>query len=314
MSETSKPRDPRSPASAPAGRPQGAVVYQLKRPLAELPDNLRLRNHEWGALFAVTGEHSCAQIAGLLGLAAEERDRVFARLAAFGLIEERPLTYGEYLRALATWRDDEPRPLAAFLRGGQAMPGAPVARPAPTAASPAVRGPAIPAFPGVVSGGPAPVAATPARPRPPEVTTADSDLNITRAFPTYDRRQLVAPDPPKPPVVPAVQTAAEAAAEPAFLPLEAPPAPVAPGRGPLSLRALMQHILAKAGDPQSGQLDIYRVFIRINTRLLQKNGITTLRFQDDRLIEDPELQSAIAASVEKALGFPCPPEVFIRPT
>ncbi len=69
----------------------------------------------------------------------------------------------------------------------------------------------------------------------------------------------------------------------------------------------MQHILARAGDQQAGQLDIYRVFIRINTKLLQRSGITTLRFQDDRLIEDPELQQAIAASVEKALGFPARP-------
>lgn len=309
MSDPQKPRDPR--AGAPAARPQGAVVYQLKRPLAELPDNLRLRNHEWGALFAVTGEHSCAQIAGLLGLAPEERDRVFGRLAAFGLIEERPLTYGEYLRALATWRDDEPRPLAAFLRGGQAMPearaaanpgrpAAPSAVPVPPPAAPG--GPALPQVPGVVAPGLLPAAATPARPRPPEVTTADSDPGITRALPTYDRRQI---------------QASAAAPPPAFLPLEPlpPPPPVAAaGRSQLSLKALMQHILAKAGDQQAGQLDIYRVFIRINTKLLQRNGISTLRFQDDRLIEDPELQSAIAASVEKALGFTCPPEVFVQPT
>lgn len=301
MSDPQKPRDPR--AGAPAARPQGAVVYQLKRPLAELPDNLRLRNHEWGALFAVTGEHSCAQIAGLLGLAPEERDRVFGRLAAFGLIEERPLTYGEYLRALATWRDDEPRPLAAFLRGGQAMPetrAAAVPPPAPAAAPP--RAPVVPQVPGVVAPGLLPVAATPARPRAPEVTTADSDPGITRALPTYDRRQIQAP---------------AAAPPPAFLPLEPlpPPPPVAAaGRSQLSLKALMQHILAKAGDQQAGQLDIYRVFIRINTKLLQRNGISTLRFQDDRLIEDPELQHAIAASVEKALGFTCPPEVFVQPT
>lgn len=228
-------------------RPQGAQVYQLKRPLAELPENLRLRNQEWGVLFAVTGEHSCAQIATVLGLAPEERDRVFTRLAAFGLIEERPLSYGEYLRALASWRDDEPKPLAAFLRGGVAM--APPSRVAP----------------------------------------------------------------------PARQSA------PSFLPLELPAAPAPSGRSAapaerrpeaapqkaLSLKALMQFILGRAGDPQSGQLDVYRVFIRVSSKLLQKNGITTLRFQEDRLIEDPELQHALLASCEKALGVPCPPEVFV---
>ncbi len=42
----------RGAASAPAAaRPRGAVVYQLKRPLAELPDNLRLRNPRMGRAF-----------------------------------------------------------------------------------------------------------------------------------------------------------------------------------------------------------------------------------------------------------------------
>jgi hypothetical protein len=265
-------------------RPQGAQVYQLKRPLAELPENLRLRNQEWGVLFAVTGEHSCAQIATLLRMTPEERDRVFGRLAAIGLIEERPLSYGEYLRALASWRDDEPKPLAAFLRGGAAMAPAGGAAPIP------------------------PVGKRPAPPPPPPVVTADSDLNITRALPTFDRRQVVAAgEPPIPAFLPLEPIAPAAAAAPR--PEAAPPD--AARKKTLSLKALMQLILGRAGDPQSGQLDVYRVFIRVNTKLLQKNGITTLRFQEDRLIEDPELQHALVASFEKALGVPCPPEVFV---
>lgn len=266
--------------SGPAqGRPQsGTAVYQLKRALVELPDGLRLRNQEWGVLFAITGEHSCAQIGRLLGLAPEERDRIFSRLLAFGLLEERPLSYGEYLRALASSPGEEEKSLAAFLRGGQAMPG-------------------------VVAAGPVPPVAS-GRPRPPAppVVTADSDINITRALPTYNRQQLL-------------ETAAQEALSPPFLPLENPvapaPRPPASGRGALSIKALMQHILGKASDVQSGQLDIYRVFIRINTRLLQRNGITTLRFQEDRLIEDPELQQAITSNVQKVLGYACPPEVFV---
>lgn len=290
------------PAPAAAPRQHGAIVYQLRRSLAELPEGLKLRNHEWGVLFAVTGEHSCAQIAGLLGLAPEDRDRVFGRLLAFGLIEERPLSYGEYLRAVASWRDEEPKSLAAFLRGGQAMPdgrAAPrQAAPAPPPAGPAA--PRIPAAPGVVAAALPPVARGPLA-GPPPVETADSDANITRAVPGYGRQQVVRGIDPRPPETP-------------FLPLEPLAAPARDGAAPrraLSLKALMQVILAKASDLQAGQLDIYRVFIRIDTKLMQKSGITTLRFEDDRLVEDPELQKAIVASVEKSLGFPCPPEVFV---
>ena len=284
----------------PPARSLGPIVYQLKRSLSELSESLRLRNHEWGVLFAITGEHSCAQIGQLLSLDNEERDRVFTRLAAGGLIEERPLNYGEYLRAVASFRDEEPKPLAAFLRGGQAMPraAAAAAAGAPPAAPPSPRSPA---GPGVVSPALPPVVRRPAPIRPPDVLTADSDLNVTRALPTITRQQLI-------------ETTVGEALAPTFLPLEpvtALPAPPATARGSLSLKALMQLILGKAADRESGQLDIYRVFIRVNTKLLQRNGITTLRFQDDRLIDDPELQSAITTSFEKALGFPCPPEVFV---
>ncbi len=278
---------------------QAAIVYQLKRSLAELPDSLRLRNHEWGALFAVTGQHSCAQIGTLLGLEAEERDRTFERLHSFGLIEERPLSYGEYLRAVASGRDEEAKSLGAFLRGGQAMPRARSAMAPADSAGLSGGIPRLPSSPGVVSPPVPAISRTAPPPSPPPVLTADSDLNITRALPTYDRQKLI-------------EATVEAALSPAFLPLETPAVgSAALGRNALSLKALMQFILGKASDVQTGQLDIYRVFIRINTKLLQRNGITTLRFEEDRLIEDPELQSAIATSVEKALGMTCPPEVFV---
>jgi hypothetical protein len=51
--------------------------------------------------------------------------------------------------------------------------------------------------------------------------------------------------------------------------------------------------------------------IRVDTRLLIRNGITTLRFQDDRLISDPELQQAITSNVEKILGLECPQTVYV---
>jgi hypothetical protein len=51
----------------------------------------------------------------------------------------------------------------------------------------------------------------------------------------------------------------------------------------LSLRALMDLIENHAGNREAGQLDVYRVFVRVDTSLLKRNGIETLKFTDDRL-------------------------------
>jgi hypothetical protein len=80
----------------------------------------------------------------------------------------------------------------------------------------------------------------------------------------------------------------------------------------LSLRALMNLIERQAGSREAGQLDIYRVFVRIDTPLLKRNGIETLRFAEDRLISDPELEQALVRSVKKTLGLDCPENVWVE--
>lgn len=79
----------------------------------------------------------------------------------------------------------------------------------------------------------------------------------------------------------------------------------------LSLRALMNVIEKQAGTREAGQLDVYRVFVRVDTSLLRRNGIETLRFTEDRLVADPELQQAIVRSVKKTLGLDCPQSVWV---
>src|SRR5262249_6614877 len=74
----------------------------------------------------------------------------------------------------------------------------------------------------------------------------------------------------------------------------------------LSLRALMTVIERHSGGREAGQLDIYRVFVRVDTALLKRNGIETLKFTEDRLVSDPELEQAIVRSVKKTLGLDCP--------
>jgi hypothetical protein len=80
----------------------------------------------------------------------------------------------------------------------------------------------------------------------------------------------------------------------------------------LSLRALMNLIEANSGGREAGQLDIYRVFVRIDTSLLKKNGIETLRFAEDRFVSDPELEQAIVRSVKKTLGLDCPDTLWVE--
>lgn len=222
-----------------------AAVYELAVAVDRLPADLRLRSLEWGVLFAVTGRHTVTQIGSHLGLAPEERDAAFARLLESGLLAERPLSAGEYLRAAATV-DGEPRTLAGFLRAGLAGP--------------------------VVE----PILEPPAAPMDDPAPATGFDLGGFEPLP-----------------LPEEETA-----------MQIPPA--------LSLRAVMRFVAEQSGDADAGQLDIYRAFVRVNPQLLRRNGITTLRFEEDRLLTDPDLQKALLASVEHVVGRSCPPEVFVR--
>lgn len=222
----------------------GAVIYHLVPEMSEIPDDLRLRNIEWGVLLAITGQHSATQIGDAFDLDEAERRRVFARLLETGLIEEQPVTWSEYLRANAITPsldgEDRRQDLRTFLRAGVTLPA-----PAAAAASP-----------------------DPSR-----------QHALTRPVPTP------------------------------FTPLATPRSEARTRR--LSLKVLMRHILDRAPDANSGQLDVYRVFIRVDTQLLKRSGIDTLRFEDDRVVEDPELQQAIARSLERTLGMALPADTYI---
>ncbi len=98
---------------------------------------------------------------------------------------------------------------------------------------------------------------------------------------------------------------------PAFSPLQKPsiPAP-APTVRAMSLQSVIQFIFSQSSDTTAGHLATYKVFMGINTQLLKRNGITSLRFQDDRFITDTELQDAIAENIKKVLKVTCPEELF----
>lgn len=112
---------------------------------------------------------------------------------------------------------------------------------------------------------------------------------------------------PAPAPVPAAGSRAKNV--PAFSPLQKPSTTSLP----MSLQAVIQFILNHHSDPTAGQLATYQVFMGINTALLKRNGITSLRFQDDRIITDPELQAAILESIQKVLKISCTAEM-VAPT
>lgn len=127
-----------------------------------------------------------------------------------------------------------------------------------------------------------------------EAEAVRDDVNVTRAVPTVRGG--------------AAAVGFQPLSDPSPVPTLAAPEPV---RKHLSMKAVMKFILDRAPDSNTGQLDVFRVLIRVDTRLLIRNGITTLRFQDDRLISDPELQQAITSNVEKILGLECPQTVYV---
>ncbi len=212
-----------------------AAIFELAVPVEQVPADLRLYSLDWGVLFAVTGRHTVAQIGAGLGLAPAERDAAFSRLLVLGLLSERLLSAGEYLRAASTV-GGEPRTLMGFLTAGLAAP--------------------------------------PEQPAEPD----------SEGF------------------------------EPLTLPEPETVMPIRPSRpaSPLSLRAVMRFVVAQARDADAGQLDVYRTFVRLDPQLLKRNGITTLRFEEDRLLTDPDLQRALLQSVEHVVGRSCPPEVFVH--
>ena len=296
------------------------TVFELARPLTDLSPDLRLRSAEWGLLFAVSGRHTVGQIENLLGLESDAARRSWHRLLELGLIRERELTYGEYLRASAATTDEGEMSLRRFLQQGAAWQGAPadetaVVDSAPTAPQPAAPEPTAPE-----PTAPQPAAPQPAAPQqaavipPPKLPVPPQDLPKPAPVPTREAsREGMADDATFDPTVTRAVPTMSRQEILAFRPLGSPPSArsATAAQRSLSLRALMDYILQRAPDMNSGQLDVYRVFIRVDGKLLRRNGITTLRFEEDRRIDDPELQGAIVSSLQATLGLPCPEQVYV---
>lgn len=105
---------------------------------------------------------------------------------------------------------------------------------------------------------------------------------------------------------------------PAFRPLALPEEETSMNRPPshaprtLNLRVLNRLFFDRSASAEQAQLDIYRVYLRVDAKLLRRAGVTTLRFEEDRLVDDPELVERLAQSAAEALGAPLPESVWAR--
>jgi hypothetical protein len=81
--------------------------------------------------------------------------------------------------------------------------------------------------------------------------------------------------------------------------------PIVQKRG-LHLKSLIAFIISQAPTRTEGQIAVYRVFLRVPSDLMRRNGIVSLSLVDNAsIIEDPELlrsvEAAVLASVKKAI-------------
>ena len=417
------------------------TIFQLALKPKDFPAGLRLRNIEWGVLFALDGTTPMGQIRRVFGISEEDLEPICALLLENGLIREKPVSLSEYMAAQTAASGKKTLSLLEMLQGGTAIraltldtgkgpaqplnasagqsssmqaakltppplpPEALVAmaqRPEdsvepllePEPMQPAYGGPSPsapllpPVGPSYNAGGitgqsgsgsmsaqtisqpkplsPGPVASAPRKPMissasatailgkvtpllssPPMGTSvalnriSSTDSSVLAAVPSpvttetdtadatasiinpasevhgFLESDYAAEIPPTADLtvaeaLPAVETEGEGMPALSMPPIVIPlPVPVGAGRRRLSLKNVIEFILTRADDENAGQLDVYRVFIRVNTRLLKRNGVHSLRFEEDRVITDIELQDAILASVERTLGEACPTSVFM---
>jgi hypothetical protein len=80
----------------------------------------------------------------------------------------------------------------------------------------------------------------------------------------------------------------------------------------LNLRVLNRLFFERSVSPEQAQLDLYRVYLRVDAQLLTRAGITTLKFEEDRLVDDPELVERLSQSAADALGAPLPESVWAK--
>jgi len=229
---------------------RSSVIYRPKRDWNELPEEVKLRQWEWRVLVAFDGNRTLGEAIEHTGLKREEMAALLQKFHTLDLLEEREVSFADFLKSEAQQQDES---------GIGATAGLPL------------------------------------RVLPP-MTTASHPPQIPQMHPL----------PTVPQVIPSSQ----------FVPLPSPralPTQATPGGRKLNLKAVMNFIVNHVGgDVNAGQLAVYRVFMRVDTRLLKRNGITSLRFQEDRIVSDAELEEAVLGSTRKALGVGCPDDVFVR--
>jgi hypothetical protein len=101
------------------------------------------------------------------------------------------------------------------------------------------------------------------------------------------------------------------ATSPAPAPPPLTPPPLSPPRGPMRIKAVVDHIISQVGNNSLGQLVVYRVFLRVPPQLLQAEDIASVHLvNDSSVVKTEPLKEAIAHSVMEVLKRPLPDSVF----
>lgn len=358
------------------------TIFQLAVKPKDFPAGLRLRNLEWGVLFAVDGTTPVGQLRRAFALGEEEIGAICTLLLEKGLIREREVSLTEYMAAQTSANGKQSQTLLELLQGGTALramtseigrggashlPGQSLAAGGTPSAMQGAKITPMPVPPPLppeafdqakgggesASGSPEDVRSTPAAQQnghggvngfastPDAYRHTPNGAGASAATLPQAAAALaaLAEAPADAPVTPAIipftplhtvsaTNTADSSSTVTIMPNASVngsnprveqtvtgPVSGAPQQGArrmrLSLKNVVEFVLGRAPDLNAGHLDVYRIFIRVNTQLLKRNGIHSLRFEEDRIITDAELQEAILNSVQKTLGVSCPREVFI---
>jgi hypothetical protein len=236
--------------------------------------SIRLHVPEWKLLLAYDGQRTLAEVALSVEMTFAEALPLAEKFRGSGWIEEQPITLDQYLKRTGA--------LSAGPTGSAITPPVVLHEPKPETAAPSAL-PASAVMEETASAFPTPPAAPPippavSIPAPPAVTTPPP---------------IIAPAPITPPTA------------------TPPPLTPKPGKGPMIIGAVVNHIVSQVGNNSLGQLVVYRIFLRVPPQLLQDEDIASVHLvNDESVVRTDALQQAIMGATMEVLKRPLPDSVF----
>ena len=267
----------------------GTEIYKRTAAYEREATSIRLHAPEWKLLLAYDGQRSLAETAMSVEIAFAEALPLTEKFLGSGWIEEQPITLDQYLKRTGA--------LPTGKAGSAVTPAVVLHEPKPEITAPA----AVLASAVMEESAPAFRAPPVAPPIPPTVTIPTAPSVATPP-------PIVTPPPVNPPSTPVSTPAATATPT---TPATPPPLTPKAGKGPMSIAAVVNHIVAQVGNNSLGQLVVYRIFLRVPPQLLQEEDIASVHLvNDESVVRTEPLKQAIMSSVIEVLKRPLPDSVF----